>query len=104
MATTGCTSCGAADTVTIDGVHGRRCADCPPGFSVGHYASLVADRRDAGAYVRGALPPGPFRQDVAEDMVDVGRADVAFAYLGAYLRRETRDRFQASIDAMAVTR
>lgn len=100
--TGGCTSCGSADTVTVDGVHGRRCVACPPGFSVTHYDGLRADHGDAGAYVRGALPAGQFRRDLAANMVDVGRADVAFAYLHTHLEREIRARFQAAIDDMAV--
>lgn len=28
----GCTVCGSADTATVDGINGRRCADHPPTF------------------------------------------------------------------------
>ena len=28
----GCSNCGSPETVTCDGFHGRRCANCPPAF------------------------------------------------------------------------
>lgn len=88
----GCTSCGSPDTVTVDGVHGRRCGNCPPGFSPTHLVGLHDDRRDVGAYIS-SVPSGGFRADFAADMVDMGRPDAAFAYLGAWLARETDARF-----------
>ncbi|TFV90423.1 hypothetical protein [Blastococcus sp. CT_GayMR16] len=97
----GCTSCGSVDTVTVDGVHGRRCATCPPQFSPTHLEGLAADRRSVGAYVR-SLPPGPFRPDFAGDLVAMGRVDAAFAYLGFYLRREIGERFDRASDAIGV--
>jgi hypothetical protein len=51
----GCTSYGAESTVTIDLPNGRRCADCPPGFSRRYYDALLKDRLCVAAYVRTAL-------------------------------------------------
>lgn len=54
---TGCTGCGAEKTVTLDGHRGRRCIAC--------------------------LPPLPldYNRGLAMDLVDAGRADLAFAHL-----------------------
>jgi hypothetical protein len=51
----GCTVCGCQDTVSLDGVHGRRCAQHPPGYDRTHYDALVRDRGDVAAYIRTAL-------------------------------------------------
>ena len=42
-ATDGCTApdCGTQDTVTLDGVHGRRCADHPPIFDAARAVELA---------------------------------------------------------------
>ena len=63
MASTGCTGCGSQNTVTMDGHRGRRCAGC--------------------------LPPllDAYRRDLALDLVDAGRPDVAFGMLRTALRR-----------------
>lgn len=104
MTSNGCTSCGAEKIATIDGANGRRCADCPPGVNLRHLADLAADQRSPGPYLRTllTLPPGGFRRDFAADMVDGGRADASFAYLGAYLARQIDRRFGVAIDVMAV--
>lgn len=46
--------CGTQDTVTVDSVHGRRCAEHPPGYSTTHRARLLAagDYTAAWAYLR----------------------------------------------------
>lgn len=51
----GCTLCGSQQTESLDGVHGRRCADHPPTFDRKHYDGLVQDRGDVSAYIRTAL-------------------------------------------------
>lgn len=68
----GCTACGSPATVTLSAFDGRRCSD------------------------HATLPPGGFRRDLADDMVAVGRADAAFAYLGAWLAAEADRRFAAA--------
>lgn len=45
----GCTSCGAEETVTMDGVNGRRCADCPPTYDRAYALALVNDGNLSGA-------------------------------------------------------
>lgn len=37
----GCTCCGTQKTATVDGIHGRRCAACPPGFDRAHVTRLL---------------------------------------------------------------
>jgi hypothetical protein len=46
-ATDGCTApgCGTQNTVTLDGVHGRRCAEHPPTFDPAHAVELAVDGR-----------------------------------------------------------
>lgn len=39
----GCTSCGSEQTETLDGVNGRRCADCAPTFDPSHAVELMRD-------------------------------------------------------------
>jgi hypothetical protein len=41
--------------VSLDGVHGRRCAQHPPGYDRAHYDALVRDRGDVAAYIRTVL-------------------------------------------------
>lgn len=65
----GCTACGSRDTVQLHPHHGRLCPDDM------------------------TLPVGPFRTDLAADIVDFGRADRAFAYLAGWLTREIEVRF-----------
>lgn len=65
----GCTGCGTQRTVLLHPHHGRQCPD--------HVT----------------LPDGPFRADLAADMVELGRADRAFTYLRGWLARETDTRF-----------
>lgn len=98
----GCTSCGSADTVTIDGVNGRRCAACPPGLDPEHAVRLSVRGLPgaAGAYVRATLPTGDYLPDLAEHMVVLGRADAAFTYLGAFLTHEADRRFAAAARAL----
>src|SRR5690348_10110464 len=52
----GCTSCGSPETVTVDGINGKRCADHPPTFDPSTAVELM--RRGlpgaAGAYIRSA--------------------------------------------------
>jgi hypothetical protein len=67
----GCASCGAQGTVLLHPHHGRQCPD--------HITP----------------PPGQYRHDLADDMVDLGRADAAFAYLRAWVAREIDARFAA---------
>ena len=74
----GCTSCGSQKTVTLHPHHGRRCSD------------------------HATLPTGPYRPDLAADMVEFGRADAAFAYLRAHLRREADVRFVKARIALAL--
>jgi hypothetical protein len=50
------------------------------------------------------LPPGQFRADLATDMVDSGRVNVAFAYLRAWLHVEADRRVAAAIERLAVAR
>lgn len=94
----GCTGCGSLNTVTIDGVRGRRCADCPPSPSAKHLTALVDDQLDVGPYVRtvATLPPGGYHRGLADDLVEMGRADAAFTYLGAFLAHEIDRRFTAA--------
>lgn len=75
----GCTArdCGDPRTVLIDGHRGRRCPD------------------------HATLPEGPFRADLAADMVELGRADAAFTYLGVWLAAECDRRFDAAIGQAA---
>ena len=56
-AATGCTApgCGTQQTSTLDGIHGRRCADHPPTFSRRWYDECVRNRLGVTAYVRTAL-------------------------------------------------
>lgn len=53
----GCTACGSPVTVTVCGVHGRRCAAHPPTYQAQHTTNLLADGRfsAAWAYLRGSL-------------------------------------------------
>jgi hypothetical protein len=51
----GCTICSSQDTTSLDGVHGRRCADHAPRFDRTHYESLVRDGGDVAAYIRTVL-------------------------------------------------
>jgi hypothetical protein len=41
------------------------------------------------------VPEGPYRRDLADDMVDLGRAEAAFSYLRAWLAAEVGRRFGA---------
>jgi hypothetical protein len=93
--TAGCTGCGARETVTVDGVNGRRCADCPPRASRQHLDGLAADGVGVVSYARTlvTLPPGGYRRGLAEHMVDLGRADAAFAYLTGWMAHEIGARF-----------
>lgn len=68
----GCVGCGTQHTVLLHPRHGRQCPD--------HIT----------------LPPGPFRCDLADDMVEMGRPDAALAYLGAWLNVECDRRFQGA--------
>lgn len=104
--TTSCTRCGDVDTVTVDGVHGRRCATCPPGLDPVEAAKLAAHGLPgtAGAYIRAHLPAGCFRHDLADHLVDLGRADSAFTYLRAHMARETDQRFAAASQAIGGVR
>lgn len=68
----GCARCGTQRTVQLHPAHGRLCSD------------------------HATLPVGSYRQGLADDMVDFGRADAAFAHLGAWLAREVDDRFAAA--------
>jgi hypothetical protein len=58
-AATGCTApdCGTQDTVTLDGVHGRRCAQHPPTFDVDRAVQLAVSGQleTALGYCRTAL-------------------------------------------------
>lgn len=65
----GCNRCGTQDTVLLHPHHGRQCPQ--------HIT----------------LPPGPYRPDLAEHMVELRHADAAWSYLGAYLAREADLRF-----------
>lgn len=76
----GCTRCGTQKTVQLHPHHGRLCSS--------HMT----------------LPPGPFRSDLADDIVDFGRADAAFGYLAGWLRREVDRRFAGPIAALGGAR
>lgn len=76
----GCTGCGSQATVQLHPRHGRLCPD---------HAVLPT------------VPDGPFRPDLADDMVQLGRADAAFRYLSAYLSAECDRRFGAAIGGTA---
>lgn len=65
----GCAGCGDQRTVQLHPRHGRLCSGCV------------------------TIPPGPFQRELAADMVDFGRADAAFGYLGAWLHRRIDERF-----------
>lgn len=97
----GCTGCGSPDTETLDPVHGRRCAACPPRYDP---RIALAMGTDGGAYARATLPPGRFDRGLADDMLTAGRYDAALAYLAAWLARETGARFAAAAGRLAVTR
>lgn len=79
----GCTGCGTQATVQLHPYRGRLCPA---------HAELPR------------IPDGPYRPDFAEHLVDLHRADVAFAYLWTYLTVEAHRRFDAAIDRLAVTR
>lgn len=64
----GCTGCGTQATVTMDGRHGRRCADCPP----------------------------PFDRDFALLLVALGAIDDTWLLLRTWLAAETNRRFHAA--------
>lgn len=55
---TGCEVCGTADTATVDGVHGRRCAEHPPVFDPAHAVRLAVGGQltDALRYCRQVAP------------------------------------------------
>lgn len=93
--TQGCTSCGSEKTDTVDGVHGRRCAHCPPAYSAKHLAGLIANGLGVTAYARtvATLPPGCYRPDLADHMIELGRSDAAFAYMQAAFARDIDHRF-----------
>jgi hypothetical protein len=74
----GCTGCGTQATVLLHPHEGRRCPACM------------------------TIPPGPFRRDLADDMVEIGRAHGAFAYLTGWLLREAGERFDLAVDRTAV--
>lgn len=74
----GCADCGTQDTVQLHPHRGRLCPE--------HIT----------------LPPGPFRTDLAEHMVELQRADSAFAYLAAWLQRAADERFDRASDAIGV--
>lgn len=91
--TGGCTRCGSKHTETIDGVNGRRCGDCPPGFDATHYDGRIRDGFDLAPYLR-TVAPGGYRPDFTEHLVvEMSRADAAFAYLRMSLAREADLRF-----------
>lgn len=46
------------------------------------------------------IPPGPYQRSLALEMVDLGRADCAIAYLWAYLVRECDARFRRAVQAV----
>lgn len=48
------------------------------------------------------LPAGQFRADLAANMVELGRAHVAFAYLRSWLHVEGGRRFGEAIERLAV--
>lgn len=73
----GCSRCGSQKTVLLHPHHGRLCSS--------HIT----------------LPPGMFRAGLAADMVDLGRADAAFAYLRAWMAREIDTRFAGPARALA---
>lgn len=75
--TRGCVGCGSQRTVILCPSRGRLCPSCM------------------------TIPAGPFRSDLAADMVELGRIDAAFRYLGGWLARETAARFDAAIRAVA---
>lgn len=74
----GCTGCGSQKTVVLHPRDGRRCPACM------------------------TIPPGRFRQDLADDMVELGRVDAAFAYLGGWLAGQIDRRFELATDRIAV--
>jgi len=66
----GCTACGSEDTVTMDGINGRRCAtDAPAGA-----APLLGD----------------YDRSAAMSMVDAGNPAGAFSWLRHHLGRLAR--------------
>lgn len=64
-AATGCTApdCGTQDTVTLDGVHGRRCAEHPPTFNptIAVELAVAGQLADAYGYCRTHLELPPCR-------------------------------------------
>lgn len=75
-ATDGCTTCGSQATVLLHPQEGRQ---CPTHIT---------------------LPDGPYRPDLAMDMVAMGRVDAAFTYIRACLDREIDRRFDALLADM----
>jgi hypothetical protein len=69
----GCETCGTPYTVQLTSYRGRLCPD---------HAIMPT------------IPAGPYRRDLALEMVDLGRADCALAYLNAWLARQIDARFR----------